>query len=278
MPHEMHWPGQQTDFVFAGDPPDWREALAGEAGPDDDDDEDAPTAPGVKAILGFDPEVLTITDGMGGPAKAPEQFGEDGGRWVTMGAHAGKDGGDAHGGTPVFIKDGKIEKGPAHAIGKAPRELGKKVKHDHGPLHPETGTKEGPEEKTPEKKEIPSTPVDEGAGGGVESPVSGEPKPQEKKMDATKERTVTPAPTAPPNAVELERASSKAMREIQDARRQLDLLNRRMGRVLRGAKVSGGPEFDALTARLKKAEADYYESIRVKSQAWKEWRAQPVGK
>jgi hypothetical protein len=61
---------------------------------------------------------------------------DTGGHWVTIGAHAhesskGSCGGSStehdsgpHGGTPVFIKDGKIVKGPSHMIGKAPHELG----------------------------------------------------------------------------------------------------------------------------------------------------------
>ena len=95
----------------------------------------------------------------------------DDGRWVTIGAV------DHHGGTPVHLDGaGKIDKGPAHTVGKAPHELGKAA------------------EKSPEKQKIASTGVDKGEGGGVESPVSGGTKPQEKEMDATTGPTVHEEP------------------------------------------------------------------------------------
>jgi ATP-dependent Lon protease len=46
--------------------------------------------------------------------------------WVTMGGHTNEDG-EHSGGTHVFIgAGGKIERGPAHMVGKKPSELGKK--------------------------------------------------------------------------------------------------------------------------------------------------------
>ncbi len=44
------------------------------------------------------------------------------GRWVTMGAHAGDDG-EKTGGTPVFIENGKITRGPAKLMGKNPGDM-----------------------------------------------------------------------------------------------------------------------------------------------------------
>lgn len=46
----------------------------------------------------------------------------DGGRWVTIGANQGDDG-EKHGGTPVYIKDGKIIKGPAALHGRSVAQL-----------------------------------------------------------------------------------------------------------------------------------------------------------
>jgi hypothetical protein len=43
------------------------------------------------------------------------------GRWVTIGAHG--DGDDARGGTPVYIENGKITRGPSHLVGHAPDKI-----------------------------------------------------------------------------------------------------------------------------------------------------------
>jgi len=66
------------------------------------------------------------------PALAAEMIqGVDGepllyeGRWVQMGAQAGGDG-EKHGGTPVLLKDGVIEKGPGKFLGKKPGEISKR--------------------------------------------------------------------------------------------------------------------------------------------------------
>ena len=45
---------------------------------------------------------------------------EGGGRWITIGANASKDGGPKKGGARVYVKDGKIEKGPGKMIGNSP--------------------------------------------------------------------------------------------------------------------------------------------------------------
>jgi len=55
----------------------------------------------------------------------PTLYADDG-RWVQMGAQGPAD--DRHGGTPVFIRDGVIEKGPGKFIGKSPGNLKEKAK------------------------------------------------------------------------------------------------------------------------------------------------------
>lgn len=55
----------------------------------------------------------------------PTLYADDG-KWVQMGAHGPAD--DRHGGTPVFIRDGVIEKGPGKFVGKSPGSLKEKAK------------------------------------------------------------------------------------------------------------------------------------------------------
>lgn len=63
---------------------------------------------------------------------------DSGGRWVTLGATTGDDG-KKHGGTPVYIKGGRIVKGPKGMVGKTPNEI-KKAKSK---TKATTGTKKG---------------------------------------------------------------------------------------------------------------------------------------
>jgi hypothetical protein len=53
--------------------------------------------------------------------------GEAGGRWVTVGGVAGSDG-KHHGGSPVFVRNGRIEKGHASLVGK---EIGDEGRGGH---------------------------------------------------------------------------------------------------------------------------------------------------
>ena len=144
--------------VYFGDPSKPPEVWTADDA-DDDTDADEPTPEErrcVIAVLGFDPDEIGDESHFAAEADPLERCGRfvaafaDDGRWVTIGAV------DHHGGTPVHLDGaGKIDKGPAHTVGKAPHELGKAA------------------EKSPEKQKIASTGVDKGEGGGVESPVSG---------------------------------------------------------------------------------------------------------
>lgn len=57
------------------------------------------------------------------------------GHWVQMGAQPGADG-EKHGGTPILLKDGVIEKGPGKFVGKHPGEIGKRAQTPAGEVKP----------------------------------------------------------------------------------------------------------------------------------------------
>lgn len=125
--------------------------------------------------------------------------GDGGGRWVTIGASGG------HGGTPVFIKGGKIEKGPASVSGKKVDSIDK---------HPDStktsdGEKENPAVERalkPKADTIDSTSADMGGSGD---------KPQASKpLDA--QQQASPVEANVPNEM-IDAAGEKRSGEPNDA-------------------------------------------------------------
>lgn len=83
------------------------------------------------------------------PADAPleTKAAESGdGRWVTVGGKEGEDG-EHHAGTHLFVKDGKVEKGPASLTGEKVDDL-KKADDEHGREHSTQAAKEAMPEGT----------------------------------------------------------------------------------------------------------------------------------